>query len=107
MATTKNKRPTPRKVIYSGADEAERVYANSVQLQTTPWDFRFTFGEIVSADVKKLEISEKVVLHMSPQHTKATLDLIQKHVKAYEDKYGPIITPSELGEKDPVVTKIQ
>ena len=67
-----------------------KFYANNVELRLSPWDFRITFGEVLDATEDGLIIERKVIVSMSPQHTKAVLDLLERNVKRYEEEFGEI-----------------
>jgi len=75
------------------ADKFVSGYANYVEVQKTPWDFRLTFGEILTADREKLTVSEFASIVMSPQHAKSLLPLLIQQLAAYENEYGPIPVP--------------
>lgn len=71
------------------------VYSNSVQLEVSPWDFKFVFGEIKEASPIKLSIRDLIGVYMSPQHAKVFADVLNKNLKEYEEKFGKIPGPSE------------
>jgi hypothetical protein len=78
------------------------VYANQMELQITNWDFRFRFGEVSDQQEGITNVTEKARVVMSPQHTKAFLNILTENVRKYESKFGEIrITPSESPEKTP------
>jgi hypothetical protein len=69
------------------------VYANDVQLQTTPWDVRLILGVITTLPTE--ETSEITVmqigdLRMSPQLAKKMTILIFQQLKVYEARFGEI-----------------
>jgi hypothetical protein len=71
-----------------------KVYANSAQIETGPWDFRITFGEATTSGDKVI-VEQSVAVAMSPQHAKAVSDLLAKNVRDYEKRIGEIKMPSE------------
>jgi hypothetical protein len=76
------------------------VYANQLELQITNWDFRFRFGEVSDQQEGITNVAEKVRVVMSPQHTKAFLNILTENVRKYESAFGEIrITPSESAGK--------
>lgn len=75
------------------ADSIKSYYANSVEIRSSLWDFRFKCGEMVDATAEKIFIKDLCVLYMSPSHAKAVSILLARQVKAYEDRFGEIPTP--------------
>jgi hypothetical protein len=75
------------------------VYANDVQLQTTPWDVRLTFGamsvEVRSGTGPTAHVSELSEVRLSPQLAKRVAAILVAQVEAYELKFGTIPQPSE------------
>lgn len=78
------------------------VYCNNLQVEVTPWDFKFYFGEIEKGDpdptktyIAKLYIEDRVRVSMSPQHAKAMLKVLQENVTQYELQVGKIPTQPE------------
>lgn len=70
------------------------IYSNSVSLKVTPWDFKMTFGELIDATQDPIEVDEKVVVYMSPQHTKAFTAVLVNNLAEYEKAVGKIPTVS-------------
>jgi hypothetical protein len=75
------------------------IYANDTQLQTTPWDMRFTFGEISvepsDDDTTKVTVKTTAEIRMSPQHAKRVAIILVQQIKAYEANFGPIPQPKD------------
>lgn len=72
-----------------------KVYSNSVQIETGPWDFRLIFGEVTKSGENKITIEQSVGVVMSPQHAKALLGVLAHNIRAYEDRVGEIKLPAE------------
>jgi hypothetical protein len=68
------------------------VYANSAQLEVTPWDFTLIFGEIqrYGPSPSEARIEQQVAVVMSPQHAKALLGILSGNVAEYEQRVGEI-----------------
>src|SRR5690242_11723065 len=66
------------------------VYANDVQLQTTPWDMRFTLGEVIDEENGILGVNQLGELRMSPQLAKRLAAIMAEQLKAYEMRFGEI-----------------
>lgn len=111
---TKSKRATTGRDESSPEDEIVRgnvrrrversasfvsVYSNDVQLQTSPWDMRLTFGTMqVNPDAEDgptahvLEVAE---VRLSPQLAKRVAEILAQQIAAYESRMGTIPQPSE------------
>ncbi|MBK5295326.1 MAG: DUF3467 domain-containing protein [Acidobacteriia bacterium] len=77
------------------------VYANELQLQTTPWDLRLVFGEVSSAiDLTNTLVSKQLgEVRVSPQLAKRIVMIMVEHLRDYESKFGPIpAIPKEPGK---------
>lgn len=74
------------------------VYSNNTLLDTTPWDFKLSFGVWVKPELGKLPKVENLVeVVMSPQHAKALLGVLSTHIHEYEKHIGEIKLPQPLG----------
>jgi hypothetical protein len=75
------------------------LYANDVELQTTPWDVRLTFGELsVAPDadgVPSALITQVGQVRLSPQIAKRVLFILAQQLQTYEAAFGPIPQPKE------------
>ncbi len=80
-------------------EKAPTIYSNNVQLRVSPWDFKFTFGEVIEVTEDSFEIKDKVVVYMSPQHAKAFADVMVKNLAQYEKNVGKI--PNVLAKENP------
>src|SRR5437660_1194384 len=72
------------------APDFRTIYVNSVQIEVSPWDFKFRLGHIMQATTQMLMIEETAHMYMSPQHAKAMLKILSRTLKGYEDKFGTI-----------------
>lgn len=73
-------------------------YANDVQIQTTPWDMRFTFGEIsvsVGDEVPSANVLELGEVRVSLQLAKRVLAIMSQQIDAYEARFGTIPQPKD------------
>ena len=69
------------------------VYANDIQVQTSPWDMRFIFGEILEpATPEKTVVTVKQLgsLRISPQLAKRLVGMMAGQLMAYEKRFGEI-----------------
>ena len=72
-------------------------YGNDTQIQTSPWDLRFIFGQIMEVDAEKKRAVVMAVaeVRMSPQHAKRVLEVLRQQIEHYEKLFGPIPQPQE------------
>ncbi|MDQ2839749.1 MAG: DUF3467 domain-containing protein [Acidobacteriota bacterium] len=69
------------------------IYANDVQIHTSPWDLRIVFGEIgdaVEGDIPSINVSQLGEVRVSPQLAKKLAEAIIAQVQAYERTFGKI-----------------
>jgi hypothetical protein len=76
------------------------VYSNDVQVQTSPWDLRLTFGELgdLEADPEgnaMLSITQLAEVRLSPQLAKQLARILGEQLASYEDRFGDIPGPSK------------
>ena len=62
------------------------------------FDIRFWFGTLRVADRERVVTKVAEVVYMSPQYAKAFAELLNKHIDAYEQPYGPIPTQDDSSE---------
>jgi hypothetical protein len=68
------------------------VYANDIQVQTSPWDIRFVLGEMgdVSPDPATVNVRQVGELRISPQLAKHLAMIILGQLREYERRFGEI-----------------
>jgi flagellar protein FlaG len=81
--------PQPR-VQLENAPEYREAYANSVQIRASLWDFVLVFGVITQTAPENVSIRNFQGVYMSPQQTKALLNLLQQNLSQYEATFGEI-----------------
>lgn len=77
-------------------------YANSVQVQTTLWDFALLFGMLERDQVTgETAVEEFQTVYVSPQQAKAMHELLGAQLRHYERTFGAVslktITPAGAG----------
>ena len=83
--------------------KVQSIYANSVRLNISYYDFEFQFGVGVGTG----QHENLVNIYMSPQHTKVLKLVLDKHIKTYEDKFGELKIPPETAEKISGIAEIK
>ena len=81
--------PQPRIQLERSNDYREN-YANSVQVRVTLWDFFLSFGMVNQTAADHVEIRNFQGIYLSPQQTKALLNILQQNVTQYESAFGEI-----------------
>ena len=69
------------------------LYANDIQINTSPWDLRFIFGELsdaVAGPDPSIAVSQIGELRISPQLAKKLVQLLAMQLAAYERTFGVI-----------------
>jgi hypothetical protein len=69
------------------------LYANDVQIHTSPWDMRLVFGEIgetSGAPNSSIQINQVGELRISPQLAKKLAVIIDTQIQSYEQTFGQI-----------------
>lgn len=72
------------------------LYANDVQVQTTPWDVRLILGEIGIEETdgrQVVHVQQTAELRMSLQLAKRLILIITEQLVGYEENFGPIPQP--------------
>lgn len=72
------------------------IYANDIQVQTSPWDMRFILGEIAQAATKEepiVTINQLAELRISPQLAKTLTGIMIEQINAYEERFGQLPAP--------------
>jgi flagellar protein FlaG len=82
--------PTPTRVQLENAPDYREGYANSVQVRASLWDFFLIFGTIQQAAPDSVSIRNFQGIYLSPQQTKALLNLLQQNLSQYESAFGEI-----------------
>jgi hypothetical protein len=84
------------------------IYSNAARVHLSIFDIGLTFG-LVDPDASQ-EVNELVRVRMSPEHAKALLLILQKHIELYESEWREIYLPPELLQelnKKPSLVRVQ
>lgn len=66
------------------------VYANSVDLKVSVYDFVLDFGMVTEATDEKLTVQQSIRVVMSPQHVKVFAPLLLEKLRQYEARWGEL-----------------
>jgi len=79
--------PKQRLNIELGEKEAEGIYSNFVLISHTPSEFIIDFARILPG-TPKAKVFSRIV--MTPPNAKALLETLERNMKMYEEKHGPV-----------------
>jgi hypothetical protein len=101
-----NQTPQPAMTM-KRSDKFVSIYSNSTNMEMSPFDFKFTFGNVVKPPTPTTppEVEALVEVIMSPQHAKALFGILKFHVEEYEKSVGEIKLPQQMGPSIPTATK--
>jgi hypothetical protein len=83
--------PVARNVVRSSTFVS--LYANDVQIHTSPWDMRIVLGEIADAEggsSPSINVNQLGEVRISPQLAKKLVQIIYAQIQAYEQMFGQI-----------------
>lgn len=81
------KRPPQQIKVELTEPAAEGTYSNWVMITYSPSEFIIDFGRFLPG-LAKTKVYSRVI--MTPQHVKNLLNVLQKNISTYEEKFGEI-----------------
>jgi hypothetical protein len=72
------------------APDFREMYANSVQVRVSVWDFQLVFGLASSESPEKVTVRNHSAIIMSPQQAKALLNVLGQNIAQYEQAFGTL-----------------
>jgi hypothetical protein len=80
---------------FKNAPNFRQIYCNSVNMDVTPWEFKFTFGNIVKPQPGQTRpvIENAIEITASPQLAKVFLNILANNMAEYEKNVGEVKTP--------------
>jgi hypothetical protein len=80
------------------------IYANDIQVQTSPWDLRLSLGELgdmtLNANGYVLNVRQLAEVRLSPQIAKQLVNLLVSQLQTYELQFGKIPQPVLQSDRD-------
>ena len=83
--------------------EIPTIYANSIKMATSMFDFRFYFGEIIPMQIGTLvagqqtettgKIADRICVVIPPETAKTFIQILTKGLTEFETKTRPILSP--------------
>ena len=93
---SEEEKPSRKMVYVEPKDGTYRAYANNVQAAQTVFDARVIFGEVINVTDEEIVIEQRVQITMSWAELKIVNEFLAQHIKAFEDKNGPIKIPTAV-----------
>ena len=85
------------------SDDYNDVYANSVQIRMSVWDFQLVFGTMQSNNPDEVTFLTKQGIFLSPQQAKALFNVLGQNLAQYEGTFGELkLEPQHLGNNGPI-----
>jgi flagellar protein FlaG len=72
------------------APDYREIYANSVQVRVSVWDFQLVFGLASSESPEHVTIKNQCAVYLSPQQAKALLNVLGQNLAQYEQAFGAL-----------------
>jgi hypothetical protein len=72
------------------APDYRDIYANSVQIRVSVWDFHLVFGQANSESSEQLSIQNHQGIFLSPQQAKALWNVLGQNLAQYEQAFGEL-----------------
>jgi flagellar protein FlaG len=82
--------PQQPQVNISQAPDFREVYANSVQVRVSVWDFQLVFGLASSESPDQVTIKSHTGVFISPQQAKALFNVLGQNLAQYEQAFGEL-----------------
>ncbi len=97
------KKEVPAKLVYPEAtQEDQRLYANSIFVNHTPWDFALHFYHIVPpvtlGQTEEIKANKVAVVGVPVTLLRGLIKALQINLERYEKQYGKIEIPKEKEE---------
>jgi hypothetical protein len=82
--------PTPQQpqVKLAQTPDYREIYANSVQVRVSVWDFQLVFGLASSDSPEQVTIRNNQAVFLSPQQAKALWNVLGQNIAQYEQAFG-------------------
>jgi hypothetical protein len=84
--------PTPQQPQLNLAETPDyrEIYANSVQVRVSVWDFQLVFGTASSESPDQVTIRNQSAVFLSPQQAKALWNVLGQNIAQYEQAFGTL-----------------
>jgi len=93
--------PQPKINLTQSADYRE-IYANSVQIRVSVWDFLLIFGRIHQETPEQVSVENSAAVYLSPQQAKALWNILGQNLAQYEQTFGTLALEPQVVPRGPV-----
>lgn len=93
--------PQPKVEVTQTPDYRE-VYANSVQVRVSVWDFQLAFGLVHQDAPDQMNVQNSVGIYLSPQQAKALWNILGQNLAQYEQTFGNLALEPQVVPRGPV-----
>ena len=83
------------------SEDYNDLYANSVQVRMSVWDFHLVFGTMQSATPDEVNFTSKQGIYLSPQQAKAVFNVLGQNLAQYEGTFGEIKLEPQFNGQQP------
>lgn len=83
-------------------EEILRIYSNTVKMSFSLYDFQLIFGNAAFDSIsenQRIDVQAQMLVHMSPQHFKVMVGILNNYLEKYEKDFGKIAIPTEPPQK--------
>lgn len=95
--TKPQQQPQPQVNLTQSGDYRE-IYANSVQVRVSVWDFQLVFGLAASEAPDQVTIRNSAAVFLSPQQAKALWNVLGQNLAQYEQAFGELNLEPQASE---------
>lgn len=78
-----------------GQDQSPLIYTDRVEMAVQYYDIKLKLQQIVRADEDEVVLREAAIVVFSPPHAKALIEILERGLKSYEDRFGKIASPPD------------
>jgi flagellar protein FlaG len=82
--------PSQPKIQLSQSAEYRDIYANSVQVRVSVWDFLLVFGLVHQDAPEQVNVQNMQGVYLSPQQAKALWNILGQNLAQYEQTFGTL-----------------
>jgi hypothetical protein len=92
--------PDNTTITLNKTEDYRDSYANSVQVRLSVWDFHLVFGTLEQQSRDAVSINNFQGVYLSPQQSKALLNVLAHNLAQYEQNFGVISLENNSSQSD-------
>lgn len=94
--------PSQPKIHLTPAPDYREIYANSVQIRVSVWDFLLVFGRMHQETPEEVQVENAQGVYLSPQQAKALWNILGQNLAQYEQTFGTLALEPQVIPRGPV-----